>query len=74
MRWAKTSFFLAAAAILITCAAEGQAQFPPIRPTLRNPLGVGLFATNPMWNARGVGQLPWQGIACLDVSDDGKLI
>src|SRR5271157_927424 len=28
----------------------------------------------PAWDARGVGPLPWQGIACLDVNDDGTRI
>jgi glyoxylase-like metal-dependent hydrolase (beta-lactamase superfamily II) len=28
----------------------------------------------PAWDARGLGSLPWQGIACLDVSDDGRWI
>ncbi len=28
----------------------------------------------PRWNARGLGQLPWQGIACLDMSEDGRFV
>jgi len=28
----------------------------------------------PRWDARGLGPLPWQGIACLDASDDGRFI
>src|SRR5262249_19559399 len=28
----------------------------------------------PRWDARGVGPLPWQGVACLDVNDDATLI
>ena len=28
----------------------------------------------PRWDARGLGPLPWQGIACLDMSDDGRSI
>jgi glyoxylase-like metal-dependent hydrolase (beta-lactamase superfamily II) len=28
----------------------------------------------PAWDARGVGPLPWQGIACLDVNDDASRI
>jgi len=28
----------------------------------------------PRWDARGLGRLPWQGIACLDVSDDGRFV
>ena len=28
----------------------------------------------PRWDARGLGRLPWQGVACLDVSDDGRLV
>jgi metallo-beta-lactamase class B len=26
----------------------------------------------PPWDARGIGPLPWQGIACIDLSDDGR--
>ncbi|HEV3142997.1 MAG TPA: MBL fold metallo-hydrolase [Gemmataceae bacterium] len=67
MCWLKTSFLLAAAACLVACASEGQAQFPPVRPG-------GQRSGVPAWDARGVGNLSWQGIACLDVSDDGKEI
>src|SRR5579871_5300803 len=28
----------------------------------------------PPWDARGVGALPWQGVACLDVNDDATRI
>ena len=28
----------------------------------------------PRWDARGVGPLPWQGIACLDITFDAKRI
>jgi len=28
----------------------------------------------PPWDARGLGKLPWQGIACLDMSDDGRFL
>ena len=28
----------------------------------------------PAWNLRGVGPLPWQGIACADVSPDGRFV
>ncbi|HET6250866.1 MAG TPA: MBL fold metallo-hydrolase [Tepidisphaeraceae bacterium] len=28
----------------------------------------------PAWNASGLGPLPWQGIACIDLAPDGKLI
>ncbi len=28
----------------------------------------------PLWNARGLGPLPWQGIACVDMTADGKFI
>ena len=28
----------------------------------------------PRWDARGVGPLPWQGVACLDVNDDATRI
>ena len=28
----------------------------------------------PPWDARGLGPLPWQGIACLDMTADGEHI
>src|SRR3989442_1268493 len=28
----------------------------------------------PAWNARGSGPLPWQGIACIDLSADARWI
>jgi len=28
----------------------------------------------PQWDARGLGPLPWQGIACADLSDDGTSV
>ena len=28
----------------------------------------------PRWDARGVGPLPWQGVACLDVNEDATRI
>jgi metallo-beta-lactamase class B len=28
----------------------------------------------PSWDARGLGRLPWQGIACLEASDDGRFL
>ena len=28
----------------------------------------------PRWDARGLGELPWQGIACLDLSEDGRFL
>src|SRR5207245_2061874 len=28
----------------------------------------------PAWDTRGVGPLPWQGVACLDVNDDASQI
>src|SRR6516165_9424531 len=28
----------------------------------------------PSWDARGLGPLPWQGVACLDVNDDATRI
>ena len=28
----------------------------------------------PAWNMRGTGPLPWQGIACLDLRDDGSIV
>ena len=28
----------------------------------------------PHWDARGLGPLPWQGVACLDMSDDGRSV
>jgi metallo-beta-lactamase class B len=47
------------------------------------PLMLGLSAPSvaaepktavPRWDARGVGPLPWQGVACLDVNDDATRI
>src|SRR5262249_6517368 len=32
----------------------------------------GTGSSVPSWDARGSGPLPWQGIACLDLSDDGR--
>jgi len=28
----------------------------------------------PKWDARGIGPLPWQGIACVDMNDEGTFI
>src|SRR5438132_649512 len=28
----------------------------------------------PQWDARGLGPLPWQGIACVDMTADGKFV
>jgi metallo-beta-lactamase class B len=28
----------------------------------------------PSWDARGIGPLPWQGVACVDVNDEGSRI
>src|SRR5262245_7885117 len=28
----------------------------------------------PAWDARGLGPLPWQGIACVDMTADGKFV
>ena len=28
----------------------------------------------PRWDARGLGPLPWQGIACLDATEDGRVV
>ena len=36
--------------------------------------GVGAQSQAPAWNARGVGPLPRQGIACIDVAADGTIV
>src|SRR2546423_3871066 len=28
----------------------------------------------PAWDARGLGPLPWQGIACVDMNADGRFV
>jgi hypothetical protein len=28
----------------------------------------------PRWDVRGLGQLPWQAVACLDLSEDGRFL
>ncbi|HPD15279.1 MAG TPA: FG-GAP-like repeat-containing protein [Planctomycetota bacterium] len=55
------------AAILCFCAALA---------ACRNTASGAAAATAraPEWNARGTGPLPRQGIACLDVSDDGRFV
>jgi len=58
--------FLAATAGIACLAPSSHAQFPPAPKPASSAV--------PSWDARGVGPLPWQGIACLDVTDDGKLI
>ncbi len=37
---------------------------------------IGLAAKSrvPRWDARGLGQLPWQAVACLDLSEDGRFL
>ena len=38
-------------------------------------IGPAAAATRvPPWDARGLGPLPWQGIACLDESEDGRYV
>ena len=39
--------------------------------TTRSPDGI---TSAPAWDASGLGSLPWQGIACLDVNDDASRI
>lgn len=38
------------------------------------PASRGHVTRVPAWDARGVGQLPWQGVACLDVNADATRI
>ena len=35
-------------------------------------IGSAVPSRVPGWNARGLGPLPWQGVACVDVSQDGR--
>ncbi|MCY3021477.1 MAG: FG-GAP-like repeat-containing protein [Planctomycetota bacterium] len=48
----------------VACAATRVVEVPP---TLDK-------SQVPQWDARGVGPLPWQGIACLDVSEDARFV
>jgi glyoxylase-like metal-dependent hydrolase (beta-lactamase superfamily II) len=43
-------------------------------PTLAAREPSGPATKVPPWNARGLGPLPWQGIACLDVNEDASRI
>src|SRR5262249_55206252 len=49
--------------------AEAGQESPPR--TSNGPVGI---TRVPRWDARGLGQLPRQGIACLDVSADASQI
>src|SRR4051812_5906101 len=55
----RTQTFLVLAALAF---APAEAAEPSARPT-----------KVPRWDARGVGPLPWQGVACLDVDFDGNI-
>jgi glyoxylase-like metal-dependent hydrolase (beta-lactamase superfamily II) len=50
--------------LLVTVALEPVAAREPSAPATKVPL----------WDARGVGPLPWQGVACLDVNEDATRI
>src|SRR5262249_9538681 len=54
-------FRLLSCFLALALAPPGRAQGP-------SPTNV------PPWDARGVGPLPWQGVACLDVNADGSLL
>src|ERR1700693_1077587 len=57
--WALTLALLASP-LGITAGSDGQAT------SRRGPSSV------PPWDACGRGPLPWQGISCIDLSDDGR--
>jgi glyoxylase-like metal-dependent hydrolase (beta-lactamase superfamily II) len=61
----RSAFFLRglAPALLAATVSPTPAAGPP-RPARTNV---------PRWDARGVGPLPWQGIACLDTDDAGRI-
>jgi metallo-beta-lactamase class B len=64
-----TMKFLSYPVVLVLAAAWGLAQEGPDRGT-----SVATSSKVPRWDARGVGPLPWQGVACLDVNDDATRI
>ena len=57
----RTSIVLA---VLVSLAAAPAGAQQPTAPRTRVP----------RWDARGVGPLPWQGVACLDVNEDSMHI
>src|SRR5262245_64428837 len=60
----RRSLFVALTCLgLLPAAVPAPAQEPAARET-----------KVPRWDARGVGPLPWQGVACLDVNDDATRI
>src|SRR5262245_10977381 len=59
--------------LLVLAAAWGLAREGPDRGIpATGPVSGG--SKVPRWDARGVGPLPWQGVACLDVNDDASRI
>ena len=62
---------LAAVASLLLLAAT------PLLPAATAVIEIGTPATPsrvPPWDVRGLGPLPWQAVACLDMSEDGERI
>ena len=55
------------ASVLACSLAQAAGRVVEIAPPLDKSLA-------PPWDARGLGPLPWQGIACLDVSADGCFV
>jgi len=63
VRWIGAACFLLLAAGPPASAAEGVID-----------IGPAAASRVPRWDARGLGQLPWQGIACFDISEDGRFL
>lgn len=59
----------AGAPILSAHAADGVVEIGSAAPESAAPESAA-----PTWDARGLGPLPWQGVACLDMSDDGRSV
>ena len=59
----------AVAGLLLLSAAR-----PPHAAGAVIEIGPAAKSRVPRWDARGSGKLPWQGIACLDLSEDGRFL
>ncbi|MGD0091207.1 MAG: FG-GAP-like repeat-containing protein, partial [Planctomycetota bacterium] len=64
---ATTCQALLIASVLVCGLAQAAGRVVEIAPPLDK-------SAAPPWDARGLGPLPWQGIACLDVSADGRFV
>jgi glyoxylase-like metal-dependent hydrolase (beta-lactamase superfamily II) len=61
----RLALIVPALGLLIALAPDARPAAPPGRPPA---------TAVPPWDARGVGPLPWQGVACLDVNADATRI